>query len=224
MFDDVSERYIDGVIDRQGNLVIPYKYNGIGNFHKVYAIASEPVNAHDCRYFFIDTSRNEAINARKYSRVANFSGGFAAVQHNGKWGFINTKGELVTQCKYNDANYFKNGVTWVLNANNEMGIVNMQGEPITPFMRKKPVSMIMGDLIMVEADKKYGYINTRGEEVIPCKYHDAKPFSNRLAAVMEGAYNEWCFIDTRGNVVVQPCYSRAGEVHQGLVYVEDEPG
>lgn len=260
MFNDAKERYFDGVIDRQGNLVIPYKYDGIGNFYEGYAIASEPVNAHDSRYFFIDTSGNEAINTRKYNQVANFSGGLAAVRHNGKWGFINTKGESVIPCKYNNVNYFKNGATWVVNTNNEMGIVNTQGEPITPFMRKKPASMIMDDLIMVESDKKYGYINIRGEEVIPCKYHDAKPFSNGLAAVMEGAYDNWCFIntegniviedftdkkdywwpsfsegfsqiyrggsigfiDTRGGVVVPPGYSRAGKVHQGLVYVEDE--
>ena len=45
----------------------------------------------------------------KYDDVWTFSEGLAKVKRNGKWGFINTKGEEVIPCKYDDIYYHSNG-------------------------------------------------------------------------------------------------------------------
>ena len=44
----------------------------------------------------------------------NFSEGLANVKINGKWGYINTKGEEVIPCQYDAANPFSEGVAVVI--------------------------------------------------------------------------------------------------------------
>jgi len=49
---------------------------------------------------FIDSTGNVAIDAAKYEEVKEFSNGIAIVKLNGKYGAINTKGELQVPCIY----------------------------------------------------------------------------------------------------------------------------
>jgi len=50
---------------------------------------------------------------------------------------------------------------------------------------------------------KCGFIDRTGALKIPCKYADAENFSNGLAA-FENEEGRWGFIDTEGNVAVEP--------------------
>ena len=44
---------------------------------------------------------------------------------------------------------------------------------------------------------KYGFVNKNGEVVIPCKYDEARSFSEGIAAVRLG--DKWGFVDKKGN-------------------------
>lgn len=45
----------------------------------------------------------------KFDSHFSFKEGFAAVQKDGKWGYINTKGEQAIECKFDDVSDFKEG-------------------------------------------------------------------------------------------------------------------
>ena len=42
----------------------------------------------------------------EFDDVGNFKEGFSAVKKDGKWGYINTKGEQIVECKFDDVGYF----------------------------------------------------------------------------------------------------------------------
>lgn len=80
----------------------------------------------------------EFVNAiQKYEKLGSFNEGLAPVLRNGKWGFINTKGEEVIPCQYPN--------------------------PYEDFT----ASPFYEGMALVQKDGKWGFINTKGEEVIP---------------------------------------------------------
>ena len=115
----------------------------------------------------------EFINAiQKYDKLGSFSEGYAAVLKEGKWGYINIKGEEVISCQYSN-----------------------------PYEEYTSGAFHEG-LAAVQKDGKWGYINTKGEEVIPINLdvQYANCFSDGLAVIIND-YNNFSVIDTKGNIV-----------------------
>ena len=116
----------------------------------------------------------EFISAiQKYEKLGPFSEGLAAVMKDGKWGYINTKGEEVIPCRYSMCEVFHEGLAAVQKYSEE------------------------GYL-----DAEWGYIDTKGKEVIPLSIEaeKANEFSEGLATIIKD-YNNFSVIDTKGNVV-----------------------
>lgn len=65
--------------------------------------ASTAISAH------ADKSNFRWIKDIDYSSVRHFSQGHSAFQQNGKWGFINTAGEVVVEPQYEDCHDYMNG-------------------------------------------------------------------------------------------------------------------
>ena len=45
----------------------------------------------------------------EFDYVCEFKEGFAPIEKDGKWGYINTKGEQAIECKFDGAGYFNEG-------------------------------------------------------------------------------------------------------------------
>ena len=66
---------------------------------------------------------------------------------------------------------------------------------------------------------KYGFVDQEGRLVIPCRWHDAAPFSEGLASIEDETFR-WGFIDTKGDIVI-PCKWRGtGSFSKGKVQVK----
>ena len=79
------------------------KYWRLSNFHEGLAYFEHYDNINDCidRKGFIDKNGIEVLNLTQYKIINSFSEGLAAVSKDGnKFGFINTKGEIVIPCQY----------------------------------------------------------------------------------------------------------------------------
>ena len=61
-----------------------------------------------------------------FDGVWSFNEGFAAVQKDGKWGYINTKGEQIIECKFDDVGYFNEGFAPV-QKDGKYGYINTKG-------------------------------------------------------------------------------------------------
>ena len=117
--------------------------------------------------------KNKWIILPKYESAKSFSEGLAAVQLNGKWGFVNKTGKEVTPLKYDD----------VANSSSYSDVL-------------KKGSFSEG-LAAVQLNGKWGFVNKTGKEVTPLKYDDAWDFSEGLALVK--LKKKFGFIDQQGH-------------------------
>ena len=107
----------------------------------------------------------------------------------GSYGYIDTTGNIVIECRFDDAKEFSEGLAAVLSRG---GDISGEG--------------VFGQLSLT---LKWGYIDTSGMTVIPCVYDYAGRFTEGYAAVMSG--NKWGFIDHDGDTLVTYRYD---EVHR----------
>lgn len=101
-------------------------------------------------------------------RVAN---GLIKVDVNNKYGFINTEGNEVVPCIYDDAYNFQDGFALVM-VNRKFGFVNTEGDEVVPC---KYDYLNIRDLFTygyanVRLNGNYGIVTTTGKEIVPCAY------------------------------------------------------
>ena len=107
----------------------------------------------------------------------------------GSYGYVDSTGNIVINCQFDDAKEFSEGRAAVLSRGGDISGGSVFGQ----------LSLTL----------KWGYIDTSGMTVIPCVYDYAGQFSDGYAAVMSG--NKWGFVDYEGDTLVSYRYN---EVHR----------
>jgi WG containing repeat len=98
-----------GYINVFGEEVVPLNYNA----SKLFADSMALVQSDD-KLYYLDIATGHLIGQDKpYIVRYYFSEGLARVSQGDKFGFINKNGELVIECKYEDAKNFSNGLAAV---------------------------------------------------------------------------------------------------------------
>ena len=100
----------------------------------------------------------------EFDDARDFKEGFAVVKKDGKWGYINTKGEQIVECKFDSYSNFNEGFAAV-KKDGKWGYINTKGEQIVECKFDGARSFNEG-FALVKKDGKYGYINTKGYLVI----------------------------------------------------------
>jgi len=148
-----------------------------------------------------------------YDSPDYFSEGLAAVEQSGKWGYVNTTGNLAVPCQYDFAWGFEGSLGRVLKGDfniGKWGLVNKTGQLAAPCEYDQIDNFYEG---MAEAQKNnlWGYVDTTGQEVISCQYDFTDNFYNGLAVVSKGG--QYGLINTAGDEVVPM------GTYQNIVYV-----
>lgn len=77
---------------------------------------------------------SKQVNNLKFDKVNNFRNGFALVESNGKFNFIDKQGNLLTPNQWFDkANNFRNGFAKVYKNSQGWNFLNKEGEFLIPF-------------------------------------------------------------------------------------------
>jgi len=164
---------------------------------------------------------------RKYSVLRPFSEGLAGVCFEGKWGFIDKKGEEVIPCKYYDFTPFKDGLAMGLfnltnrpNHDGKWCILDNTGKELTPYglYFYECEKLIKEGLIKVQLNERWGFFDKTGQEVILVKYDYADNFSEGLAEVMLN--KKWGFINTTGLEIVSCIYDFVTSFYEGVANVK----
>ena len=95
-----------GYMNKEGILIIPYKYDRAYDFSEGLALVYSIKNKF-YYYGYVDEQGNEVIPLQ-YEYGESFSQGLALVRKNKKFGFINKKGETVIPFIFDDADSFEN--------------------------------------------------------------------------------------------------------------------
>jgi hypothetical protein len=220
-----------GYIDKTGRLIIPFKFDGAGNF-------SEGLAAVDIKEKtgYIDKTGKFVIPPRFISGFS-FSEGLAVVLirrigQEGRtpfytYGYIDRSGRVVIQppqdpesLKWFAMAYkglaFSEGLAYM--EHGKLGFIDKAGKQVIP-PRYNDVQPFSEGLAAVSLDGKYGYIDRSGKMVIPPQFSNAGPFSEGLAA----AYNEdqGGYIDKSGKLVINGAeFSLARAFSEGLAAVQ----
>lgn len=136
------------------------------------------------KYGYLDGNGNVAISA-VYDEVANFFDGYAMVKQNGKWGMIDTSGQVTLPLNNSNLEYYytKWSVpkfapgTYIAHGPNGYGLVrNGRLVSADDYSSMMPCDSVPGGSVtdnkrvLVSRDGKYGVIDTNGRELVPCQY------------------------------------------------------
>lgn len=119
-------------------------------------------------------------------------------------GFIDRKGRVVIEARYEMANDFGEGLAAVrIKSHDAWGFIDKDDKRvISP--KYDAVGSFSEGLCPVAINGAWGYIDAKGDDVIERRFDEARGFSEGLAAVREG--EKWGYIDTQGQWVIPPTF------------------
>ncbi len=141
-----------------------------------------------------------------HANMSNVEQGLIAFLDNGKYGFIDTRAQVVIKPQYDTVRSFSEGLAACFIRDSESltadggqyGFIDKAGKWVIKPQTMKCYSFHNG-YARVELNGKYGFINTSGSLVIPAEYDEAYDFFRGLAFVKKEGH--WEYINTLGKRV-----------------------
>lgn len=149
-----------GMIDKKGKWIIQPTYQDITQMGEGLLAVQQKMGGY---FKFIDINGMTAFKD-SFERAGFFTDGLAPVRKEGKWGFINKKGELVIDYRFTGAREFSEGLACVEKDHNNWGFINTAGEIVISFEFDRS-SRFRYNHAYVEHLGKQAYINKKGEFV-----------------------------------------------------------
>ena len=120
-----------GVFDLEGKEIIPIKYKVIDAAEYAYGCFEIRtfVGDFDCKYEYFTQEGILAFPLSDGLEYEKTPRELACVKKNGKYGFINIKGDVVVPAVYDDAGYYDDGSGWVKQGSSQIR-VDKNGKPI----------------------------------------------------------------------------------------------
>ena len=200
-------------------------------------------------FYFLDTLGQKAIdlveleipNGKKIHKMCNFYDDLALVilqdsysDNYLSYGFIDKTGKWFLEPIFQYATSFVEGVACVLK-DDKSHFINTQGNYIVQLDKENGEIWNSGDDNLFDFSEGFAvvhfndsagfsasFINKNGERISSLLYRRANKFSDGMASVLLN--DKWGFIDTTGNIVIQPQYDVCSDFSEGLapVYLDVE--
>lgn len=197
-----------GFLDSLGNEVIPAIYDMAMPFQENFAVVKE--NNFSQNTYYLINQQGIMIHKKAYELMDYaVSEGLIWLRKNGKYGFMDTLGQIVIPLEYEYAQTFQQGMALV-KKDGKYGFISTDNQAITAFKYDMPSGREIGKFQenlapVYQKNKnqsgKWGFIDPKGKEIIACKYDDIIPFFNGLARVYIRKGSHWYsgYIDKQGN-------------------------
>ena len=159
------------------------------------------------RYAYLSLA-GEYISDSEPQKVGNYW----KISRNGKVGFINSKGDIVTFAGNLE---FVNGYC-LTSKERKYGMIREDGTTVTDNIWDD-IHHFSEERALVKDGNYYGFIDLSGSTAVPVQYNDALDFSGGLAMVkLNGACG---YVDHNGNVVIPLIYDDAKSFENGMAKV-----
>jgi len=150
--------------------------------------------------------------------IHNYYNGLAAVRKNGKYGFVNKKGDLVINHEFDAVGKF---------VENTIAVAQYEELPDSSYLKwyfidkagNKAIDKKFTDVhdfsegyAAVSIDGKWGWIDKKGKFIFGNDFQECKSFSEGFAAFKKG--DAWGLINNKGKIIAQPNYFDVGEMHE----------
>jgi antitoxin component YwqK of YwqJK toxin-antitoxin module len=215
-----------GVIDRNENVIVPFRYDNMFSFGETYdGLALVSMNKKEG---LIDRTGREIIPVR-YDKIGYYDlgghgdylkgTGLISVKKNDKWGAVNKSGGEILPLKYDDIGYSENGMIPVA-INKKYGIIDLTGKVIIPFKYDHAyLEDDLADLVFVHLNGKRGVIDKKGKQVIPVIYDDLS--YDGEGAIIVKLDKKWGFYDQQGGEIASPKFEERFHFKNGLANVTE---
>jgi len=156
----VKKRKYYAMINLKGNKKSAFKYKNISelNEYGIYRVTDRYK-----KLSLINLEGKKIVRSGKYEKIGKFNEEMASVKKRKKYGFINTKGELIFKPTFNKVEDYKNGFAIVM-INNKFGFINKDSLVIAPQF-KKCSNFINGMALVKDSLNEIYCINTKGEKI-----------------------------------------------------------
>lgn len=210
---------------KKGELGI-YRDDGRELAAPVYEAASDmkdgwAIVKQDGKYGYV--SREGTVLAPVYDEARYFREGFAPVKQK-QWGVIDTAGQFVVPCGYDDAGPYVSDGLLAAEKDNHWGFIDMTGRAVIPFTYREVHPVFAEHLTAVQSDDKlWGFVSSTGEvTAAPVFSNVVTPFSEGLAGVVTRDGKAYARPD--GTIAFHADYDRIYAFEDGLAeYLEGEP-
>lgn len=199
-----------GYMHSSGKMAIPANYDDGNDFNGGFAAAKK-----GSQYVIVDTKGKETEIGTPALDVRDFSEGLAPIRTvDKKFGFVNTKGELVIPSQFESVGYFSNGLAWAKTVDKKLGYIDQTGKWIIEpqFEAGKEFDSKSG-LARVKQGEKWTYVNKKGEIVTISDSESLGDFSEGLAEGKKGALKG--FYDNKGQWVIKPQFEDVRSFQNG---------
>lgn len=217
-----------GIIDNSGDYLLPIEYDNIlFSFNKAFNYNKKnPL----LNLFYVEQNdtwglyllKERQLITPQYDSISPFliNGTLTAFNKQGKFGYLNYKGQEVSSAMYDEANQFMNGYAVVgkkdENGNVIYGAINQKNQTTIPFEYQDLEDFwdIPTATIAMKNDK-YGLVNNLGVVILPFLYSDAElgwiePNKSKLSYMIftkeyfsgDSIQNKYVLIDNLGKQVV----------------------
>ena len=142
-----------------------------------------------------------------------------------KWGYMNVKGEMVIEPKFEWVDDFAGDYAVVYDGKNK-GVIDVNGDyVIDPAFRYIDLSD-NGIAFVVKEDGDVGrFVDMNGNYVVDKEFiRGERKFSEGFCPVKDCETELWGYIDSEGNYLVEPKYKTAEVFSDGMAIVENEAG
>jgi len=214
---DIDGNLIYGnYIDRQGRLLIPWKYDTLAPYNPGYL---RPVRQNG-RWGFLDSTANLVV-AMQYDDVDPDSAFFwqrlRRVGIAGRFGFMDRRdGRILVPLRYEDSKPSQSDWVWVRQGG-RWGCLDKRGKMTVSFLYDD-VRPFSKDLATVQKGRKWGLINTAGRLLTPIQYDGILPFREGRAVVQVA--DQFGFMDEQGREVIAAVYDQVSPFVDGRAYAK----
>ena len=145
-----------------------------------------------------------------------------------KWGFVDKKGNVVVDPKYDDVSLFSEGVALVRTEKNDEAVIlaiDNKGQEV--FRMKKDLYLETnmfsdGLLVARNSDDQWGFVNKKGEFTkVKGSVKRIGDYNSSLFAFMNEEYN-WGVMDMNGETLIRPKYGSVYLLPDGNFFVKDD--
>lgn len=220
-----KEVWRTGFIDKSGKVILPPIYDSKYTNYYGFKYGVSWVRYPFSEGFKLINKNGEVLTNTLFSSVGNFKDSLCAVFVDDAMGFVNTKGELVIECKYFGAQEFSEGLVCVkeLKENSAYGFLNENGDVIIPFNFQQQNPSYFNDGISVVYLKKDKTIITKDGTVITTLPKDFDVYDHSegfiIFSTKIGNEIKFGFLNTSGKIVIDPIYDYVDKFVNGFSIV-----
>lgn len=207
------------MVDASGNKVLDAAYKELTPyFNNGYA---QTVDEKGNVIYIDKDGLTRVVPDEKYQKVGILNDSRISASLDGKFGYLDEKGEEATEFKWDNITGFNQ--IGAAESDGKWALIDSKGKEKTEYIYEEVAADEYGIVcyqgrVFVKVDGKYKLINKKGKAISDDKFDDVKPFTETgYAAVCKD--NKWGFVDTDGKLVIDYQYDDALSFSNGYAAV-----